>query len=179
MLIIGAGPSGKDLVYNVAKTAKTVILSCHADVSADAFPSNVKVKPDVSELKAHSARFSDGTEDTIDTILYCTGYTYSFPFLSVDTGICHLEKYHIHPLYMHCINIQHPTMALIGLTMLAYTTLIYDMQVSYSGTSIRTMMESGNCICHVCCRYNCASDIGTGTSRCHRKTICSEKHTTK
>lgn len=57
-----------------------------------------------------------------------SGYQYSFPFLSTDTDICLEEGFLVRPMYKHCININHPTMAIIGLQICAYT-LMYDMQV--------------------------------------------------
>jgi hypothetical protein len=38
-------------------------------------------KPDVAELCEGSVRFADGTSDSVDLILYATGYKISFPFL--------------------------------------------------------------------------------------------------
>jgi cation diffusion facilitator CzcD-associated flavoprotein CzcO len=38
-------------------------------------------KPDVAELCDSEVRFSDGTRESIDLILYATGYKISFPFL--------------------------------------------------------------------------------------------------
>lgn len=77
VLIIGSGPSGIDLVYNISQKAMNVNLSTHRSVSGHNFPSNVIVKPDVSEIKLNSVVFADGSEENIDTILYCTGKIYS------------------------------------------------------------------------------------------------------
>lgn len=41
----------------------------------------VKVKPDVRELRGAEVEFADGTRAAFDTIIYCTGYHVSFPFL--------------------------------------------------------------------------------------------------
>lgn len=137
VLLIGGGPSGKDILYAVASTAKSVSFSTHRDVSKNMFPNNVTVKTDIKEIKASSVVFADDSEQNFTTILYCTGYQYSFPFLSTDTDICVKDSFYIHPMYKHCININHPTMAIIGLQICAYT-LMYDMQVRKQSSSINS-----------------------------------------
>lgn len=73
VLLIGGGPSGKDIVYALATKAKHVYFSTHRDVSKNIFPINVTVKPDVQQIKNSSVVFGDDSENAIDVILYCTG----------------------------------------------------------------------------------------------------------
>lgn len=115
-------------MYSIASKANRVDISTHRDMSKHVLPANVSVKTDVKELKTAAVIFEDESEETYDTILYCTGYQYSFPFLSSDTGLCVRDGFYVHPLYKHCININYPTMAIIGEQICAYT-LMYDMQV--------------------------------------------------
>lgn len=142
-------------MHDVATAARRVTISTHANFSTVILPANVTIKPDINEIKANTVVFADGSEQSFTYILYCTGnfikiychssidnkitllvgYKFSFPFLSVDAGLGLLDTYHIDPLYKMCININHPTMGLIGLQMIAVTTLIYDMQVSSSSHS--------------------------------------------
>lgn len=58
-----------------------------------------------------------------------TGYKYSFPFLSIDTGI-HIDNKYVEPLYKFTINIEHQTMAIIGLLNSGYNFRLFEMQVS-------------------------------------------------
>lgn len=60
--------------------------------------------------------------------LYCTGYLYSYPFLSVDTGI-HVTDNFIQPLYKQVFNIDHPTMAFVGVPTSASNFMMFDLQV--------------------------------------------------
>lgn len=160
ILIIGAGPSGRDILHDVATAARRVTISTHGDFSNVILPSNVTIKPDINEIQSNSVVFADGSEQSFTTILYCTGklfysnvklpinyiiimvyllvgYKYSFPFLSMDAGVGFLDTYFIDPLYKMCININYPTMGLIGLQMTAFTTLIYEMQVRSTSHMIR------------------------------------------
>lgn len=64
--------------------------------------------------------------------MFVTGYEYSFPFLSMETDVCLDDEFYVRPLFKHCININRPTMAFVGLQICAYT-LMYDMQVRIIG----------------------------------------------
>lgn len=115
VLVIGAGPSGMDVAYEVSKVAERVTLSHHLkSPPKTVFPENVTLKPDVTCLTERGANFADGSFESFSVILYCTGYEYTFPFLSVDCGIAVDDNY-VTPLYKHCINISYPTMAFIGI----------------------------------------------------------------
>lgn len=81
VLIIGAGPSGKDIMLEVATKAKHVILSHHRDLKGFILPSNVKQAGDVKRFQANSVQFIDGEVLPITSILFCTGAiicSYSF-----------------------------------------------------------------------------------------------------
>lgn len=120
-----------DLAYEVSKRANRVTLSHHQrPTPKTVFPDNVDMRPDVTQLTETGAIFSDGTAQSYTTILYCTGYRYTFPFLSIDCGIS-VEDNYVQPLYKHCININHPTMALIGLPFYVCASQMFDLQVRF------------------------------------------------
>ena len=58
----------------------------HPTVSADLLPrighGRITPKPNIHRLEGENVRFTDGTTEPIDTIVYCTGYKITFPFLS-------------------------------------------------------------------------------------------------
>lgn len=56
------------------------------------------------------------------------GYKYTFPFMSIDCGLTVDDNY-VQPLYKHCININRPTMALIGLPYYVCASQMFDLQV--------------------------------------------------
>lgn len=130
VLIIGAGPSGIDLAFAISKTANKVYFS-HRKHKTFELPENVERVGPVKELTENEAIFADDKKRDIDVIIYCTGYKTSFPFLSADSGICVDEDY-VHPLYHHVINIQHPTMAFIGLPSVAPVAIMMDLQSRYA-----------------------------------------------
>lgn len=74
--------------------------------------------------------FKDGSFEKISTVLYCTGYEFTFPFLSVDSNISSNDNY-IQPLYKHCININRPSLAIIGLIFNNCPFQTFDLQVRF------------------------------------------------
>jgi hypothetical protein len=45
---------------------------------------DISVKPALKRFDGSTARFADGTSEDVDTVVYCTGYHISFPFLPAD-----------------------------------------------------------------------------------------------
>lgn len=132
VLIIGAGPSGMDLCHEISKVAKRVTLSHHmAETPKTKYRPNVDQKPDVSHIKGSTVYFKNDTCETYSIIFYCTGYKYSFPFLSTDCGI-HVEENYVQPLYKHCLNIEYPTMAFIGIPFYVCAAQMCDLQARFT-----------------------------------------------
>lgn len=64
----------------------------------------------------------------IDNLLPSVGYKYSYPFLDESADIRVHDNY-VEPLYMHIFNIQHPSMAFIGVAYGGVHFRLYDLQV--------------------------------------------------
>lgn len=90
-------------------------------------PENIQICPVVQELTEKGAVFADGSSCEVDTIIYATGYNYSFPFLHPDCGIT-VEDNHIHDLYKHCLNVKYSSMAFIGMPIVVLAQEIIDLQ---------------------------------------------------
>lgn len=131
VLVIGAGPSGTDITIEIAKVAKNVTWSHHLkQPPVTQFSDNVSQKPDVQKITKTGVCFVDGSYEDFSAIVYCTGYKYSFPFLSVDCGIEVGENY-VRPLYKHCLSIIRPTLGLIGLPNFICPNQMFDLQVRF------------------------------------------------
>lgn len=131
MLVIGGGPSALDLSNIISKSAKHVTLSHHlVGISNSIFLKNVTTKPDVNKFDEKGAYFNDGSYEQFDTIFYCTGYKYAFPFLSVTAGI-YVEENYVQMLYKQCINMRNPTMAIIGLPFYVCAAQMMDLQARF------------------------------------------------
>lgn len=73
VLVIGAGPSGKGITYEITGKAKRVLLSYHRDLNGQVLPENVKLFGDIKCFTEHSVQFLAGEEEPITCILFCTG----------------------------------------------------------------------------------------------------------
>lgn len=131
VLIIGAGPSGKDALNDIQHVALNVTWSHHlSKTPVTKFRDNVIQKPDVLKFSKDGATFIDGSYQQFSVIVYCTGYRYTFPFLSADCGLS-INDNCVEPLYKHVINIHHPTLAIIGLPNFICPNQMFDIQTRF------------------------------------------------
>lgn len=130
VLVIGSGPSGIDITFDLSKTAKYVGLSHHSTLIApDIFPENVVQLPDVESISDDGkVNFVNERAEAYDAIIFCTGYKYNFPFLTDECGIKTINNL-VTPLYKHVINIEYPTMFFIGVTNVTIFTYLIELQV--------------------------------------------------
>lgn len=85
----------------------------------------------MEEVTSTGAVFIDGSDCEVDAILYCTGFKYSFPFLSTDCGIYVEGEKYVRDLFKQTINIRRPTMAFIGLNFLVAAQMHFDLQSQF------------------------------------------------
>lgn len=89
VVVLGAGPSAVDIAADVASEAKQVyLLSGHHDMTdyETRFSSNVTIVPArISHAIGNKLIATNGALiDNIDTLVLCTGFRYSLPFLSEE-----------------------------------------------------------------------------------------------
>ncbi|XP_076280269.1 senecionine N-oxygenase [Lasioglossum baleicum] len=131
VLVIGAGPSGMDLALDISRKATRVILSHHSkDPIGTVFPGNVIQKPDVKELTENTVIFKDGSSEALDVVFYCTGYKYSFPFMSEKCGI-RVDNNMVTPLWKQLVSTENTSLALIGLPFYVCAFSMFDLQVRF------------------------------------------------
>ncbi|XP_063708631.1 senecionine N-oxygenase-like [Culicoides brevitarsis] len=136
VLVVGSGPSGIDITFDLSHLAKTVHMSHHSTtLASDLFPQNVEQLPDIDFISDGKVHFTNSREENYDAIVLCTGYKYNFPFLSEDSGI-KVTNNHVTPLYKHVINIEHPSMFFIGLTNVTIFNSIIELQVQFAIKSL-------------------------------------------
>ncbi|XP_031633747.1 dimethylaniline monooxygenase [N-oxide-forming] 3-like, partial [Contarinia nasturtii] len=149
VLVIGRGPSSHDIARQLYDADVRVVQSSYKPVSAlkkqmeamtidepndfhgecqtvdsnlSSESSNVKRFKDENRVE-----FEDGTCQKISVVIYATGYKYSYPFLDASAGI-HVKDNFVEPLYMHVLNVEHPTMAFIGVAHGGLHFPMYDLQ---------------------------------------------------
>lgn len=132
VLIVGSGPSGIDITITLAPhtTAMYVVyhrtpVSCRLPPNAEQFPSVVKIDPD------GTVHFKNGMSRQCDAIILCTGYQYSFPFLTAESGIRVEAGQRVAPLFKHTFNAVHPSMAFVGLNFKVAPFPYFDVQTRF------------------------------------------------
>jgi cation diffusion facilitator CzcD-associated flavoprotein CzcO len=73
---------------------------------------DVKVKPNIERLEGGNVRFTDGSVEKVDRIVWCTGYKITFPFL--DEELVSSQDNQVR-LYKRVIQPDLPGLAFIGL----------------------------------------------------------------
>lgn len=93
------------------------LLSAHPTISGEILgrigAGDVIVKPGLAELLPGAVRFTDGTVEPVDAIVWCTGYKLSFPFFDRDWLDPSADNEL--PLYLHVWRPDDPAVAFVGL----------------------------------------------------------------
>ena len=130
VIVLGAGASGQDICLEVAKKAEIVYLS-HKKILPCKLPDNVKEQRPISFVSTDgTVHFEDGQQRNVDAILLCTGYEFSFPFLSNDCSIEVCDNRVTH-LYKHIFNTKYPTLSFIGLCLRICPFPLFSLQAQY------------------------------------------------
>lgn len=131
MMVVGSASSAIDIAVLLCRSCPEVVLSNHLNLVENAeLPENLILRPDVKEITKTGAIFQDDSKEELDGIIYCTGFYYSFPFLSTDCGIFVDDNY-VQPLFKQIINIKYPSMGFIGLNFLICAQLLFDLQARF------------------------------------------------
>ncbi|KAF2561924.1 hypothetical protein F2Q70_00014119 [Brassica cretica] len=107
VVVVGNSMSGQDISIELVEVAKEVHLSSKSlDITSglskviSKYP-NLHLQPQIECLKDDGrVIFVDGSWVVADTILYCTGYSYKFPFLE-SKGRVEVDDDRVGPLFEH------------------------------------------------------------------------------
>jgi dimethylaniline monooxygenase (N-oxide forming) len=93
------------------------LVEAHPTISSDLLPrighGDISVKPNIAEFAGgRTVRFTDGSEEELDLVVYCTGYKITFPFL--DPSLVSAPDNEI-PLYRRVVSPEHQGLYFIGL----------------------------------------------------------------
>jgi len=124
VLIVGYSASGVDIASQISTLSTPPLLISQRSPSlfspstppwATPLPEIIEFLPP-SPTHPRAIRFADNhTESHIDAVLFCTGYLYSFPFLSsLRPQLIHTGE-RVQNLYKHLLYTYDPTLAFIGL----------------------------------------------------------------
>lgn len=94
-------------------------------------PSNIEQLPSIDIVeKDGTVSFTNNEKRHVDSIILCTGYDYTFPFLTDECGI-RVEDRRIISLYKHTFNSLYPSMAFMGVNFRVVPFPYFDLQVRW------------------------------------------------
>ncbi|KZV56541.1 flavin-containing monooxygenase FMO GS-OX-like 9-like [Dorcoceras hygrometricum] len=108
VVVVGSSLSGQDISMELVDVAKKIHLSAKSSLTISQGLSkviskydNLHLHPQIESLHEDGkVLFNDGSWVIADTIIYCTGYSYSFPFLDTK-GIVAIDDDRVGPLFEH------------------------------------------------------------------------------
>jgi cation diffusion facilitator CzcD-associated flavoprotein CzcO len=119
VIVVGNSASGTDIGAQIGEVCKHPLLQSSRTESLFFSPEGVPWKEDVPEIVEfldpekyyRSVRLADGrVERDVDTVLFATGYFYSFPFLKVDPPVI-TSGLRTRDVYRQLFHIRYPTLA--------------------------------------------------------------------
>ena len=147
VLVVGSKSSGTDIAREISSVAKIVYVSDRSLIrEAGAVYGNIHHKPGIlstlsEELNivdaetelGNSVQFEDNSIADVDVLIWCTGYAYDYPFLSLNEDHEHVgdelsqkhsttglsvnvqKKRKVCNIYQQVFSISHPTLSFVGL----------------------------------------------------------------
>ena len=125
VIVVGNGASGLDIASQISLVSKNPLLvSTRSDPGPWTVPGGLKEEiPQIVEFLPQSSSnrgvlLADGRiEDEIDAVLFCTGYLYSYPFMSTLHEQLIGDGFRVQHVYQHIFHIEHPSLAFLALPM--------------------------------------------------------------
>ena len=120
MLVVGNSASGSDIGSQICRVCqKPLLISRRRAVPLPGIPQGLKQEfPEIEEfrLDRRAIKFQDGTtQEDVDAVLFCTGYLYSYPFLSSLQPSVIGDGSRVQHVYEHIFYIHRPTLAFLAL----------------------------------------------------------------
>ena len=132
VLVVGTMPSGCETLIQVSPVASSICLVYHTAPVQFKLPPNAEQQPQIVGIDTDgTVHFQNGQSRVVDEIILCTGYQYNYPFLSSDSGITVEAGKRVKHLYKHMFNIEHPSIALIGLNYPVCPFSFFDVQARF------------------------------------------------
>ncbi len=124
------GPSGFDIGLEVATRAREVVLCHNSEAWPAPLPANVSQRAGIVACSVEGdLLLADGSRlRAVDALVHCTGYNYSYPFLSRSCGLEFAGR-QVRTLYKQLVNAARPTMALVGIPQMVLPFRLFDLQV--------------------------------------------------
>jgi dimethylaniline monooxygenase (N-oxide forming) len=131
VLVLGAGPSGIDIALELSELCVSVILCHQLDRTYSNLPENIIEEKDTIQcITENGVIMKSGTCYSLDTIVFATGYYLDYKFLNTNCNIKVNDHARVEGIYLHFINISHPSMAIMGIPCHVIPFILFHQQVN-------------------------------------------------
>ncbi|XP_010258181.1 PREDICTED: flavin-containing monooxygenase FMO GS-OX-like 9 [Nelumbo nucifera] len=138
VVVVGSSFSGQDISMELVDVAKEIFLSSKSLEISEGFAKviskhdNLQLRPQIDSLREDGrVLFVDGSWVIADSIIYCTGYSYSFPFLDTK-GIVVVDDNRVGPLYDHTFPPSlAPSLSFVGIPRKIIGFLFFESQAKW------------------------------------------------
>ncbi|XP_049783147.1 uncharacterized protein LOC126184693 [Schistocerca cancellata] len=133
VLVLGASSSGIDISLELAAAMeqKIYLSSRKEERYTCELPPNVIQVPGVSYATEDGFVMADASVCKVKTLILCTGYCYSYPFLSKDCKMNQPDHCRVNPLYKHLIHMDFHTLYFLGIPLIIVPFPIFYYQVKF------------------------------------------------
>ncbi|XP_051136693.1 flavin-containing monooxygenase FMO GS-OX-like 9 [Andrographis paniculata] len=140
VVVVGSSYSGLDISMELVNMAKEIYLSSKTLYISEGFSKiiskydNLHLRPQIESLREDGkVLFIDGTWTIADTIIYCTGYSYTLLFLDTK-GIVGIDDDRVGPLYEHMFPpLLAPSLSFIGIPRRVIGFPLFEAQAKWIG----------------------------------------------
>ncbi|XP_011159541.2 flavin-containing monooxygenase FMO GS-OX4 isoform X1 [Solenopsis invicta] len=129
--ILGASWSGIDIALEVSQYANKIYLSHNLPEQFDSkMSNNVEQRPGVASVQGNVFTFLDGSTAEVDDFIFCTGYKFTYPFMSAKVEI-RTDDDHVEPIYKHLVHMDYTSLFFMGLPALVIPFPMFHIQAQY------------------------------------------------
>ncbi|XP_066391745.1 flavin-containing monooxygenase FMO GS-OX-like 8 [Miscanthus floridulus] len=141
VVVVGCHPSGTDFALELREVAREVHISVKSMDDGAVVPGMRKAVSRHHNLHLHlqveclcedgQVTFADGSCVVADSIIYCTGYDFSFPFLDTG-GLVTIDDNRVGPLFEHTFPpALAPSLSFVGVPRLVVVPRFYEAQARW------------------------------------------------
>src|SRR5690606_27597088 len=133
VLLVGSSYSAEDIgVQSYKHGAKSVTLSYRSNPIGMDWPEGIKEVPLLTNFEGDIAHFSDGSQESFDAVVMCTGYQHKFPFLPDEMRLKTPNCLYPNNLYKGIVFNEYPKLIYLGMQDQYYTFNMFDAQAWFA-----------------------------------------------
>ena len=142
MLLVGNSYSAEDIALQCNKYGvKNITLSYRSEPAGYNWPKGIRVIPQFVKFENGLFYFIDGSTDTFDVLMFCTGYQHHFPYLTNELRLDGKNLLFIDGLYKGVILNKNPRVMYLGMQDQYYTFTMFDAQACFARDYILGKVE--------------------------------------